>query len=385
MRISNFRSASRSLAHNVLNIPGWRTARRIVVIESDDWGSIRMPSLEVFKKFQSKGYDLARSDYNRLDTLESNDDLSELYEVLSTFRDVRDNHPAFTANVVVGNPDFSRIRESGFTKYYYEPVSETLRRYPGRNLVKSLWKSGIHEGLIMPQFHGREHVNVVRWMGALRERTPEIMFTFENETTFSGDGDYNYMEVLDYNSHSDIHLMNESLAEGLDMFEELFGFRSVSFIPPCYTWDGSMEETLHKGGVKFIQGLIIQQVPTGRFGHYKKKYHFLGSRNAYGQYYLVRNCFFEPALSVNTDEVDNCLARIAIAFRWNKPAIISSHRINYIGAIDTDNRSRNIKKLKQLLQAIILKWPEVEFLTTDRLGDLIINDEKTEPDRAARS
>jgi hypothetical protein len=229
----------------------------------------------------------------------------------------------------------------------------------------------------MPQFHGREHVNVVRWMGALRERTPEIMFTFENETTFSGDGDYNYMEVLDYNSHSDIHLMNESLAEGLDMFEELFGFSSVSFIPPCYTWDGSMEETLHKGGVKFIQGLIIQQVPTGRFGHYKKKYHFLGSRNAYGQYYLVRNCFFEPALSVNTDEVDNCLARIAIAFRWNKPAIISSHRINYIGAIDTDNRSRNLKKLKQLLQAIILKWPEVEFLTTDRLGDLIINDEKT--------
>ena len=31
------------------NIPGWRTKRKIVVIESDDWGSIRMPSLKVFE------------------------------------------------------------------------------------------------------------------------------------------------------------------------------------------------------------------------------------------------------------------------------------------------------------------------------------------------
>ena len=371
-------SLKTTLIHNLLCIPGWRTPRKIVVIESDDWGSIRMPSLEVFNRFQSKGYDIARSDYNRLDTLESNDDLSELFEVLSSFRDARGNHPAFTANVVVGNPDFSRIRESGFNKYYYEPVAETLKRYPGRDLVKSLWQKGMQDGVFLPQFHGREHVNVVRWMEALRERNPEMMFTFDNETTFSGDGDYNYMEVLDYNSHSDLLLMNESLAEGLDMFEDLFGFRSVSFIPPCYTWDSSMEETLQEGGVKYIQGLIIQQVPTGRFGHYKKKYHFLGNRNAFGQYYMIRNCFFEPSLSGNSDEVDNCLARIAIAFRWHKPAIISSHRINYIGALDIDNRSKTLAKLKMLLKVIILKWPDVEFLTTDKLGYIIANDGKKE-------
>lgn len=36
------------ITHNLLNIPGWRTNRKIVVIESDDWGSIRMPSQEVY-------------------------------------------------------------------------------------------------------------------------------------------------------------------------------------------------------------------------------------------------------------------------------------------------------------------------------------------------
>ena len=322
MGIKNIRSFSRALAHKIVNIPGWHTKRRIVVIESDDWGSIRMPSLEVLKRFQSKGYDLARSDYNRLDALESNDDLSELFEVLSSFRDSRGNHPAFTANVIVGNPDFRRIRESGFSEYYYEPVTETIKRYTGRELVRSLWQKGMEEGVYMPQFHGREHVNVVRWMESLRKRSPEMMYAFDNETTFSGIGDYNYMEVLDYNSQDDLHLMKESLTEGLDIFENLFGFRSVSFIPPCYTWDSSIEKVLHQGGVRYIQGLYIQSVPTGRFGYYKKKYHFLGSSNSLGQYYLIRNSFFEPSLSGNADEVDKCLARIAIAFRWHKPAII---------------------------------------------------------------
>lgn len=369
--IKAFKEIKDSLQHNILNIPGWRTTRRILVIESDDWGSIRMPSTEIYSKFIASGYDIAGSDYNRLDTLESNTDLIELFDVLTSFSDFKGNHPVITANFVVGNPDFKRIREADFHDYFYEPVTETLKRYPQRDLVESLWKRGMEEGVFRPQFHGREHVNIVRWMEALRRRTPEMMFTFENETTFSGDGDYNFMEVLDYNTTSDLNLMKESLSEGLDVFENIFGFRSVSFIPPCYTWSSDIEETLHNSGVKYIQGLVVQQVPTGRFGHYRRKVHFLGSRNRYGQYYLVRNSFFEPSLSGHTGEVDRCISRIDKAFRWNKPAIISSHRINYIGAIDSNNRSKNLKKLKQLLNAVIHKWPDVEFLTTDKLGDLI--------------
>lgn len=36
------------ITHNLLNIPGWRTNRKVVVIESDAWGSIRMHSKEVY-------------------------------------------------------------------------------------------------------------------------------------------------------------------------------------------------------------------------------------------------------------------------------------------------------------------------------------------------
>ena len=354
-----------------MNIPGWKTNRKIVVIESDDWGSIRIPSKEVYWEFNSKGFDVSGSNYNRLDTLETNEDLVMLYDVLLSHKDSRGNFPVITANCVVGNPDFKRIRQSDFSEYFYEPVTETLSHYPGREKVELYWKQGCAAGIFHPQFHGREHVNVIRWLEALKKRTPEIMFTFDKETTFSGNGDYNFMEVLDYNSPDDIGKMKESLAEGLDLFEKIFGYRSKSFIPPCYTWNSDVEEILHRKGVRYIQGIVTQFLPTGTFGNYKKKYHFLGRRNSYGQYFLIRNCFFEPSLMINPDPVGECLSRIKTAFMWNKPAVIGTHRINFMGALDEKNRSENIKLFHNLLTCIIKNWPDVEFLTSDQLGDLI--------------
>ena len=226
-----------------MNFPGWRTRRKIIVIESDDWGSIRMPSNEVYAKFIRQGLNLSGTDFNRIDTLECNTDLVLLFDILSSFKDHNRNHLTITANIVVGNPDFKRIKNLDFKEYYYEPVTETLKRYAQRDNVVSLWKQGNDFANFHPQFHGREHVNVIRWMSALSGKTPEIMLAFDNETTFSGNGDYNFMEVFDYNAREDLGKMKKSISEGLFLFESLFDFRSKSFIPPCYTWDSGIEET----------------------------------------------------------------------------------------------------------------------------------------------
>jgi len=73
------------------------------------------------------------------------------------------------------------------------------------------------------------------------------------------------------------------------------------------------------------------------------------------------------------DSVDECLAQIEDAFRWRKPAIITAHRVNFIGSIEQSNRDKNLRQFKKLLLEIQKKWPEVEFLSADKLGDLIDN------------
>jgi len=368
---STLKNIKSAIAWNAINIPGWRTRRKIVIIESDDWGSIRMPSREVYSKFISSGFNLTDTAYNRIDTLESNEDLTMLFDVLRSFRDCNGRYPALTANTIVGNPDFGRIKDSDFSSFYYEPVTETLKRYPGRDKVEELWKYGNQEGFFHPQFHGREHVNIPRWLKALRKKSPAIMLAFERETTFSGDGDYNFMEVLDSNDRNELAIMHESLEEGLNLFNSLFGYHSKSFIPPCYAWNSEIEETLGENGVRYIQGLISQSVPTGHFDQYRRKYHFLGSRNQHGQYFLMRNCFFEPSLSQLADPVGECLRRINIAFKWNKPATICTHRINFMGTLEQKNREVNLVLFRELLERLLKEWPDVEFMTSDQLGDLI--------------
>lgn len=57
-----------------------------------------------------------------------------------------------------------------------------------------------------------------------------------------------------------------------------------------------------------------------------------------------------------------------------KPAIICSHRVNYVGFIDEHNRDRSLKMLGRLLGKILLKWPEVEFMTSNNLADIILRE-----------
>lgn len=366
----------KSALRNIKNIPGWRTERKIIVFESDDWGSIRMPSMEIYNAFLKKGFGVNKGFYNRYDSIESELDLNLLFETLILFKDINFNPAVFTANCIVTNPDFNKIQQSDFNEYHYELVSETFKKYPNREGVISLWNEGLKNNIFKPQSHGREHVNIHRWMKMLRERDTNTLFCFNQQTTFSGNGadDYNFMEALDYDDKSEINNLNFILEDGLKIFNQIFGYFSKSFIAPSYIWHSDIEPGLRNMGVSYIQGLMFQFIPKLKFGEYKKRLHFLGEHNKSNQIYIVRNCSFEPTLTPDIDSVDNCLKQISTAFRWNKPAVITSHRVNYMGSLDEKNRDNNLLLLKQLILTIQKKWPEVEFMSTDQLGDLITSE-----------
>ena len=118
------------------NIKGWKTNRKIVVIESDDWGSIRMPSTEVYLKCLAAGYPVDKNPYERFDSLASEEDLDMLFNVLTQFKDINNKNPQITANCVVANPDFEKIKNDKFEKYYFE-----LKVLPQAYLILSHWRS----------------------------------------------------------------------------------------------------------------------------------------------------------------------------------------------------------------------------------------------------
>ena len=374
----NFRSLKSWVGRNWHSIPGWRTSRKIIVFESDDWGSIRMPSKDTYDSLLRGGVAVNKSSFLRYDSLASEEDLTQLLDLLSKFRDGKGRHPVFTVNTVMANPDFDKIRQSNFTEYHYELFTETLKRYPAHQRSFKLWRDGVDAGLFYPQCHGREHLNVSRWLKALNEGRGNIMMAF-NQQLFDlsrpGDviNDNSFMDALTYTTSREFEFIKNSIEEGLKLFYELFGYHSRSFIAPRYVWDPSLEPVLMNAGVQYIQGGLYQKIPLqdGTNGYDLKKHH-LGQRNSSGQIYLIRNCYFEPSDTSSNDIVGDSLKRISTAFYWKKPAIISTHRLNYIGWLDEKNRQQGLKLLETLLSQILIQHPDVEFMTTSELGDLIL-------------
>lgn len=366
-----------NLAHNLLNIPGWHTNRKIVVIESDDWGSVRMPSREVYEEFLRQDVRVDNDPYCRYDGLARKEDLTNLFDVLDSVRD-KNGHPAvLTADSVVANPDFERIKNSGFDKYYYEPFTETLNKSPRHDGAFDMWREGIEKEVFHPQFHGREHLNVKKWMKTLREghRSTRMAFdlgSFGLTAAVDPTLKNNYMGAFNSGLEEDILNYKCIIREGLELFEKIFDYRSESFIATTYTWNPKIEPFLKDYGVKYLQGLITQKIPHGDDCSIEfRKRNFQGKRSNVGLIYLMRNVFFEPSQSNVSDTVGECMTRINQAFRWGKAAVICAHRLNFIGSIDKSNTDRNLPMFKELLRRIVKQWPDVEFMSSDQLGNLI--------------
>ena len=168
---------------------------------------------------------------------------------------------------------------------------------------------------------------------------------------------------------TDLKAQHNIIEDGLKLFEILHGFKARLFVPPNGPINNELEKTAADNEIKYMSSPKIQ---TEVFGDGKTQKHirYIGKQNQYRQIYITRNAFFEPSAS-KKDSVRSCLNEIELAFKFNKPAVISSHRVNYIGVHDQANRTNSHKQLKELLGKITQKWPEVEFMTSSELGQTI--------------
>ena len=351
-------------------LPGIHLKNKVIVFESDDWGSKRMPNSDVFETCLQNGYKVDQNIYTQYDCLESSEDLTALSEVLSSFK----TKPVFTLNMLMANPNFSEIQKNGYNNYYFEKISEDSDYAIQLNKIKK----GIESGVFSAQFHGREHINVHRWLNALKGGDKDVLFAFNQgmagifpkENVSNGN---DMVVALENYNKTDLEEKVQITEEGLEIFEEIFEKKSDSAIACNYVWNDQIEQVYKKCDVKLIQSSRFQLLPKGEYLGFNKKLAYTGKRNSLGQVYSVRNVQFEPTINQNKDWVTSALNEIELSFKLKKPAIMSTHRINFCGNLSIKNRDQSLAKLTLLLKEIEKKWPEVEFCSSDQLFKKYLN------------
>lgn len=354
----------------IKNILSKKTNRKIVVIYVDDFGSIRTKNTEAKNRLSALGIPMDSTRYS-FDTLLSNEDFSMLYDVLTSVKDKNGHHACFTPFANIANPDFDRIRESGYQKYYRESFVKTLERYGNtHNQVYDYWKQGIAENIFRPEYHGTEHLNVCRFMKALQEGHKSTIAAFENESicqpTFPGEKSIRRASgIFAIDNVEENESLRDDLKVGLNMFEDLLGYRSTQFTPGGGTHSCLINQDLLDNGIKYIHAGRTIQYPIGG-GKFKTEHAYTGKMNNIGQTYIVRNCPFETVFDnckYNHNVVKICLDNIKAAFSMHNLALVSTHRVNFAGSIESEHRDYAMNQLRILLSEIVKKWPDVEFMS----------------------
>lgn len=364
------------LVKKYVQIKSWKTNKKIIVIESDDWGSLRTKDQNALNYLLKVNPELKNDKFTCLDSIANEEDLSLLFEVLTSVKDSLGNHAKITANACMANPDFKKIAATDFTDFFYEPFFETIQRRSDGRKILNLWHDGIKNRIFVPQLHGREHVNALAWLDELRHGNHILLKAFEVESwgvpykSYLKQRRKNLMAALDiYGIDGEFEFQKKWIEDSVKIFESYFGYKSTTFIPPAYTWHYNLGPTFIENGIEAIQGISLHFEPNLKnWGKFRKsRIQINGNKDKFGLFRIARNAFFEPFSNAEKDWVNSCFQRIEFAFKSNQPAIIGSHRINFIGSLDQRNRDNHLKQLKKLLTLIRDKYPDIIFMSSNEL------------------
>lgn len=297
-----------------------------------------------------------------------------LFDVLSSVKDLNGRNAVMTAVTVTANPDFRKIEESGYTEYHYEKFTDTLEKYYPGSDVFSLWREGINAGIFIPELHGRDHITVQLWLEKLREGNRNLRTAFKEGlvSLYVPDvpepaGEFR-AEFFFTSEDQKTYLVN-AVREGIKIFNEIFGFSPRVFVPSNNLFHPDFDRVVADEGVRFLY--VSHRMPYPVSGGRLRYRYFITNFHGPGELrYYTRNCAFEP-----TDKsyrgTDLTIKQIEAAFRWKKPAFISTHRANFVSGIDPANRDKGLKELKILLKEIKKRWPDSEFMSSGEALSLL--------------
>ena len=210
------------------NLGGWTTNKKIVVIESDDWGSVRMPDIKSYNELIKKGIPVHLCPFLKYDGFETEEDFKCLSETMKSIEDNFGKRPKITANYIMSNPDFDLIKQNNFLSYHFIPLAQKVVNEVGLQNYKDVVFNAQKEKYFHPQLHGREHVNVPLWLQFLKANSKETHLAFDQKvygisTTITKEKRRSFLPTLDYDTQKEFNEFTQvSLIEGQKLFKDLY-------------------------------------------------------------------------------------------------------------------------------------------------------------------
>ena len=325
---------------------------RAVVIESDDWGLCAWApdreawdALAATPAFRSPaGLRYGGS------TLESAADVKALASLLLEHRGGDGAAPVWQANTVMANPDYERLAGEEASPATL-PLVE-LPETPGRWARPGLWdevRRAVDAGVWWIELHGLHHRPESAWLSALARGEADARLALAHQSpvcaAVEASGEYDPAEPGE--------TRRRNLVRALARFRALIGREPRSFCPPDYRWDESLEAEAERHGLTTFQGKAEQA--AGPFPRLRRLWigrRFPHARGA--RFYLPPRIAFEPCgpgERRGAAAVQATLGAVRAAWKRSRPAVISTHRLNY-AHLDPAWSRMGRDALRQLLGAL---------------------------------
>jgi hypothetical protein len=344
-----------------------------VVFESDDWGMCgetkdRNTQNEVVE-IEHGQTRLNKMDYNN--TLESSDDLEELFRILKSKKDSVGRPAIFTANHVMSNPDFKMIENSGFKSYHYIPISLGFPENWARGDLKNSWLRGIKMGVWRAEFHALYHFNFKTWLKFLQSGEKYTRRLFDLGVVYYPRRNIAISEyVLNANAgrYERFEEQMSMIYTGCKIFRDTFGYWPQSTIPPHDIWNFDTELAFFKCGLRYIQternrpsSVLLPSCALKS----PMKSTLAGTMIASYFVKVLRNIWLEPG-----DSLEYAIEAYNYIMKNGLYAVVGTHRVNYVSTINPAMCTEGRRKLNDFLK-FLSEDDKLIYLTVSELSQLI--------------
>ncbi len=311
----------------------------IVIFESDDWGT---------------GSFNQQTALTRINTL------------LAQYTDSTGSHPVMTLGVILAEPDVAKIKASNQQIYYKRTLADS--RYAK---LREAIQQGIDQGTFAVHLHGMEHFWPASLMQSAQNNPQVQQWLFNNDSLQTEDlpselqSRWVDSSQIPSREHSPEDIQR-AIDEELSLYAEIFGQTPKIVVPPTFVWTDEVEKAYAARGIEVwitpgrqCTGRDKQRLPkpNGRL--------FWNGQEQGGLLFLVRNNYFEPSIG---HTAETALQGILAKTQCGRPALLETHRFNFID--ETENNS-SLQELDKLLQLMHTHLPNVRFMSVTQLAKIM--------------